>query len=210
MKELNISQFLEKKEKGFEVLDLRPPKDFEEGFIPGSFYLDPNDENYPVLKEQILDPHDHWIAIVGDDDYNEPEKELEIEGILKYGMSSWLKSGLQKDMLIAIDPEEFILDLKHDKNIHLMDFRNPDDFSKSHVEFASNYLLNHLALLLTELDPLDKYYLLSDSYSTSLSIASFFNRYGISRIRILKGKYDEIRHSDLPIIEKKVKKSNSN
>lgn len=209
MKKYGIGEFQDKMSTGYEVLDLRSAEEFEKGFIPGSLFLDPRNESFEVFLRELVFPVKKWLAVLPEHINDLPEL-VNIEGFLEYGFNAWSRAGKEIDMLITIEADEFILDLKHDKEIHLMDFRNRNDFDASHIESASNYQPEYLPILATELHQNEKYYILSDNFSTSLSIASYFNRYGITLTRTLKGIYDDISNSDLNIVSRKKKMPEKN
>jgi rhodanese-related sulfurtransferase len=209
MKKYGVAEFQEKMNEGYAVLDLRSAEEFENGFIPGSLFIDPKDENFEVFLREIVFPVKKWLAVLPDQAKDLPNLE-NIEGVLEYGMDAWTRAGKEIGMIISIKADEFILDLKHDKEIHLMDFRKRKNFDASHIESASNYLPEYLPILAAELQANEKYYILSDQFSTSLSIASYLNRCGITLTRTLKGSYEDISDSDLNIVNRKKKRTQKN
>jgi len=209
MKQYGIHEFQDKMSTGYEVLDLRSAEEFEKGFIPGSLFLHPQNESFEIFLRELVFPVQKWLVVLPEHVNDLPEL-VNIEGFLEYGFSAWSRAGKEIDMLITIEADEFILDLKHDKEIHLMDFRNRNDFDASHIESASNYQPEYLPILVAELHQNEKYYILSDNFSTSLSIASYFNRYGITLTRTLKGIYDDISNSVLNIVSRKKKMPEKN
>ena len=209
MKKYGVREFQDKMNAGYEVLDLRSADEFENGFIPGSFFIDPKDENFEVFLREIVFPIKKWLAVLPDHVKDLPKLE-NIEGVLEYGIDAWIRAGKEIGMIISIEADEFILDLKHDKEIHLMDFRKRKNFEASHIESASNYLPEYIPILVAELQASEKYYILSDNFSTSLSIASYLNRYGITLTRTLKGSYGDISDSDLNIVSRKKKTPQKN
>ncbi len=209
MKKYGVGEFEARMKAGYEVLDLRSAEEFEKGFIPGSFFIDPRDENFEVFLREIVFPIKKWLAVLPGHAKDLPALD-NIEGVLEYGMDAWSRAGKERGMIIAIDADEFVLDLKHDKAIHLMDFRKRKDFDASHIDSASNYAPEYLPILAAELQASEKYYILSDHYSTSMSIASYLNRYGITLTRTLKGSYEDISNSDLNIVSRKKKMPEKN
>jgi len=209
MKKYGVREFQDKMNEGYEVLDLRPADEFEKAFIPGSFFIDPKDENFEVFLREIVFPIKKWLAVLPGHSKDLPMLQ-NIEGVLEYGMDAWTRAGKEMGMIITIEADEFVLDLKHDKEIQLMDFRKRKNFEASHIESASNYLPEYLPILVAELQAGEKYYILSDNFSTSLSIASYLNRCGITLTRTLKGSYEDISDSDINIVHRKKKTPQKN
>jgi rhodanese-related sulfurtransferase len=208
MQALNIEEFNSRIDQGYEVVDFRTPDDFANGFVPNSFYINPQDENALVIYNQFVKPFNKFVGIFPN---NSPKGKnsilqnihaLEIEAYLKGGIAAWKNHTSHIDMLITIDADEFEMDLKHDRQIELLDIRNKKQFEQVHLEHTLHAPLHEIPLLISELQPQEKYYLLSDSKSTSIAAAAYFNRHGIRITRILNGSFYELQQTSLPLVTK--------
>src|SRR4051812_21656910 len=100
------------------VLDLRSAEEFCIGFIPGSVYL----ESVDLLKNSVLKalvPPDEDYVLLGDESKIKEETNklkslgfLGIQGYIEGGFESWQDTNNPTDVIISIEPDEILLDLK--------------------------------------------------------------------------------------------------
>lgn len=203
MKSLSIQEFRAHMDDGFEIVDLRNPDDFVNGFIPHSFYLDLEDEHALSIFDLFIKPFPKLLAVFPTDQRDMLAEKLQgitstkIAGYLKGGFDTWKAHENDYQMLITIDPDEFELDVKHDENIEIMDIRSTAEFQARHLEGSVSAPLHQIPLLVSELQPEEKLYLLSSSKSTTIAAAAYLNRHGITLIRTLNTSFRQLTNTSL-------------
>src|SRR6185369_16061110 len=119
MKQLTLPEFQLEYETGAYLLDFRPAKEFIEGFVPGSFYMNPRFLKSHVRGEIIL-PAETIILIAPNHAVSDIHRELEkvgyenIVGWLKGGYQAWQENGNKLDVVISIEADELMMDMKYD------------------------------------------------------------------------------------------------
>lgn len=200
---METDKFKECIKKGFRLIDVRPPVEFANGFIPGALnipFTDP--ENFIEMFRKFIGK-DRSFLLVDDEtiDNNTFEFLLKngfdnIKGVLNGGMLTWENSGMRLDMVIAPDMEEFILDLKHDDEIRLVDIRTAKEFDNSHIEKAENV---PLAKILKDVNlMLDGkiYYLYCRDGMDSMTIISYLKLHNKHNFYYLEGGFDFLKEQD--------------
>src|SRR5207249_9346187 len=130
--------------------DTRKATDFTNGFVPGSLSIG-LEGRFAEWAGSLL-PFDRTIILVTE---NGKERESvirlarvgfdKISGCLDGGFESWKKAGEEIDMIIDVEPDEFIMDLYYDDNLTVIDVRKPNEFAEGHLEGAVNIPLNTMA-----------------------------------------------------------------
>ena len=110
------------------ILDTRPAAEFSSGFVPGSVFIGLEGRfaewagsllsfTQPILlvtspgmeQETII-----RLARVGID---------KVKGYLDGGIEAWKKDGNEIDLVIDVEPDELLMDIKFDENLVILDVR---------------------------------------------------------------------------------------
>jgi len=204
MKALSVSDFENEIKKGALVLDTRIPDNFEIGFVKGAINIGLNgrfaewvgtliDINQPLLLVTEIGKEEESILRLTRVGY---EKVI---GFLDGGFSSWQNAGKPTDIILTIDAEEFELDLKHEKDIVVVDVRKENEYNSGHIENAENCVLQNFEGTIDELNPIDRIYIHCQSGYRSMIAASILKRKGFDLLKNIKGGYIEIVKQGIPV-----------
>lgn len=213
---IKADQFNHLAEHGATPVDIRDGNELITGFIPGSIFL--GDANTfrqwsSTLISQIAD----IILITETGAFNELKDYLPLMEryakvyILEGGMKAWMNSNGARDMIITIDTEELVLDLKFDKNLLLLDLREPDPYADEHVEGAVNLPLKDMGdfAQIAGVEEDVNLYLYDESPINSLIAASIFKRHGYQHLRVIHQGWSLIKkYKGMPLITQRKQKEN--
>ncbi len=182
------------------IIDTRPINKFTEGFIPGSIFLGLG-ERFTEWAYAII-PLDTSIILI-----NEPGKEDEaynrllkggfekIEGYLEGGFDTWKNATEDIDLIIEVEADELAMDIKHDKNLQVVDVRSATEFADEHIVDAINLPLNDLTDVVTMAafdDNQNLYLHCGDNYKSVIA-CSLFKKQGLHNVRIVSGGWKAIK-----------------
>ncbi|MGG9970482.1 MBL fold metallo-hydrolase [Ferruginibacter sp. SUN002] len=203
---LNIKTFKDKIDQDAMILDTRPGNIFTAGFVPGSIFIG-LEGRFAEWAGSIL-PFNKSIILV-----TEIGKEEEtvvrlarvgfdkIEGYLDGSFEAWQNAGEPIDMIIDIEVDELAMDIKHDKNLQVVDVRRETEFAEGHVKDAINLPLSDMTdvMTLAAFEEDQNLYLYCGSGYRSIIASSLFKKQGIHNIRTVIGGWNAIKE------EKKIK-----
>ena len=204
LKSLSVDEFENEIKNKALVLDTRNPEEFENGFVKGAINIGLNGRfaewvgtliniNQPLLivaeegkeEESIL-----RLARVGYEN---------VKGYLKGGYNSWMTAGKSLDMVLTIDAEEFELDMKHEKDIVVVDVRKESEYDAGHIENAENCVLQNFDTSISDLNFSDRLYVHCQAGYRSMIAASILKRKGFDKVKNIKGGYLEIVKQGIPV-----------
>lgn len=205
-KNLSPEAFAELVKQGFTVLDFRPFEAFFEGFIPGSILYSGSDAAHQLLQNHI--EKDQGVVVV----VNENE-ELEalallqkqgfknIGGWLEGGFEAWQNAGNQADMIISIDTEEALLDIKYGLP-HIIDIRSKEEYENGHIEKAEHFPASDLLKHSADLPKEKTFYLYCNDGKFSAFVISILKKYKLHNFYHLQGGIEELNKAGAPVIRK--------
>jgi hydroxyacylglutathione hydrolase len=203
---LSIAGLKEAIRNGNIVADMRDTEDFIEGFIPGSLFLFPGMEKSKFFKDNIA-PLSQWVLLCP-----EGEKETNAEwlsevtggrvnGWFEGSIDTWVNAGEPMDVVISIEPDEFMMDLKY-STPYIADLRSEIAFQQLHLEGAENILPAKLADKADKL-PADKIiYLYCEDGRMSLAVISLLKRQGYHQFYHLRGGIKALYQAEAPMVKK--------
>src|SRR6185503_5431912 len=182
------------------ILDTRPETDFVKGFVPGSINIGLNGR-FAEWAGSLL-PFDKPIYLV-----TEPGKEKEtivrlarvgfekINGYLKNGFEAWKKSGEKPDMIVEVEPDEFLMDMQFDKNLVVLDVRKENEFAEGHLADATNLPLSEMTDpgTMANFDDDHNLYVHCAGGYRSVIACSLLKRQGIHNLRNIAGGWNGIK-----------------
>jgi len=189
---MDLADFKEYRDQGFQVIDTRSPREFAEGFIPGAINLAFEADMGDFVDQLVL--KDRGIILVAHDGPQEAEalKALgftNVAGYLAGGMETWLNAGEPLDMVISISPQEFALDFKHDENIRVFDLRPEIGFQQEHLKDAMNKTPETLLSELPDLSTNQTYYVLCYDGFLSMGVIALIKQRGYHNFYHVAGGY---------------------
>lgn len=194
------------------LLDSRPATVFTEGFVPGSISIGldgrfaewvgtllPIDQPFLLITEKGKEQETITrMARVGYDN---------IIGHLDGGFEAWANAGETIDMIIDIEADELLMDLKHDEKIMIMDVRKENEYNAGRIDVAELYPLNNF------MDPV-KMSFVDDAENNiyvhcaggyrSVIACSILKKQGFHNVRNVLGGFAKIKDvKDMPLVQNK-------
>jgi hydroxyacylglutathione hydrolase len=187
-------------------LDFRPFEVFFEGFIPGSILYTGSEAEHQLLQKVI--EKDQGVVVVANENEELDALALlqkqgfkNIGGWLEAGFEAWQNSGKPIDMIISIDNEEALLDIKYGSQ-HIIDIRTKDEYESGHIEKAEHFpaveLLKHPAIL-----PKEKtFYIYCNDGRFSAFVISVLKKFKLHNFYHLQGGFEALNKEGAPVIRK--------
>ncbi|MEI7801876.1 MAG: MBL fold metallo-hydrolase, partial [Bacteroidota bacterium] len=163
MKALSVPEFENEIKNGALVLDTRIPDEFENGFVKGAINIGLNGR-FAEWVGTIIDINQPLLIVASEGKEEESILRLarvgyeNVKGYLSGGYNAWMTAGKPLDMVLTIDAEEFELDLKHEKDIIIVDVRKESEYDAGHIENAENCVLQNFDNTIGELKTTDRLY----------------------------------------------------
>jgi glyoxylase-like metal-dependent hydrolase (beta-lactamase superfamily II)/rhodanese-related sulfurtransferase len=203
MKALSVSDFKKAVMDDVILLDTRKETEFTGGFVPGSVNIGLNGR-FAEWAGSLL-PFDTPIFLV-----TEPGKEKEsivrlarvgfdkMRGYLNGGFEAWKKAGEKIDMIIDVEPDELLMDMKHDEKLVVLDVRKETEFADGHLPDAVNLPLGEMndpASMANIEDNQNLYVHCAGGYRSVIA-ASLLKRQGIHNLRNISGGWNAIKEQE--------------
>ncbi|HAP00821.1 MAG TPA: MBL fold metallo-hydrolase [Bacteroidetes bacterium] len=204
-KALSVSDFENEMKQGALVLDTRIPDEFELGFVKGAINIGLNGR-YAEWVGTLIDINQPLLIVAAEGKEHESILRLarvgyeKVIGYLNGGFDAWKNAGKSTDMVISIDAEEFALDKKHEKNIHVIDVRKESEYDAGHVEDAENCVLQNFEEEIADLNKEEHLYIHCQAGYRSMIAASILKRKGFHNLKNVYGGYAAIAKHELPIV----------
>lgn len=208
---LSPKEFIEIMKDDVVVVDTRPAAEFSTGFVPGSIFIGLEGRfaewagsllsfTQPILlvtspgmeQETII-----RLARVGID---------KVKGYLDGGMKAWKNDGNEIDLVIDVEPDELLLDMKFDENLVILDVRRETEFADGHLKSAVNIPLNELTdpAKMALMEETQNIYIHCAAGYRSMIATSLIKRQGIHNLRNVVGGWNQIKELEkVEIIKEK-------
>lgn len=197
---LSVQDLGEYLNKDFAFIDIRDANEFASGFITGSIFLRVDEKFAESLSN--FASKDATVVFVCDE---ESTFELMIDrvrsvtkGLNVAGYFVWEKKnrdGLLAmiDLVIEVDVEEFLMDLKFDESLLPVDLRSAEEFRKSHLRKSVSLPLREMSDVaqIASLEEDSNIYFYGED-EDALTAASIVKRQGIQNVRIVNGGWRAI------------------
>ena len=211
LKPLSAKEFKELMNDDAVILDTRPAAEFSSGFVPGSVFIGLEGRfaewagsllsfTQPILlvtspgmeQETIL-----RLARVGID---------KVKGYLDGGIEAWKNDGNEIDLVIDVEPDELLMDMKFDENLVILDVRREAEFADGHLKNAINIPLNELTdpAKMALMEETQNIYIHCAGGYRSMIATSLIKRQGIHNLRNVTGGWSQIKELEkVEIIKEK-------
>lgn len=208
VKAMNIEEFKKALEQDVLLLDTRNANTFTEGFVPGAISIG-LEGRFAEWVGTIL-PITKPIILV-----TEKGKEQEsiirlsrvgydnVMGYLEGGFETWRSAGETIDLIINVEADELLMDLKYDDNLKVIDVRKSNEFSNGHIQGAIFLPLNEIGnpVHLAHFEETDNLYVHCAGGYRSVIAASIMKRHGIHNLHNVLGGYAKIKEVEaMPIV----------
>ncbi len=195
------------KEKGAVILDTRHEQVFKDGFIPGSYNFN-IDDNFAPWVGTLIENIDTPILFVADEG-REEEVVTRLArvgydntiGYLKGGIEAWRESGRPVDSIVSITPEE--LKMKMIGKVNIVDVRKASEFyaERLDTDMVVNRPLDFIHENLAEYDKDQEYYLHCVGGYRSMIAASILKANGIDKVIDINGGFNAMKEKGLQMTE---------
>ena len=211
LKPLSAKEFKELMNDDALILDTRPAAEFSSGFVPGSVFIGLEGRfaewagsllsfTQPILlvtspgmeQETII-----RLARVGID---------KVKGYLDGGIEAWKNDGNEIDLVIDVEPDELLMDMKFDENLVILDVRREAEFADGHLKNAINIPLNELTdpAKMALMEETQNIYIHCAGGYRSMIATSLIKRQGIHNLRNVTGGWSQIKELEkVEIIKEK-------
>jgi hydroxyacylglutathione hydrolase len=205
LKPLSVEELkdLIQKEEDLVILDTRNARVFTEAFIPGAVSIGLEDR-FAEWAGNLL-PFDKPIVLVTDDG---KEKESVVRlarvgfenvcGYLRGGFESWKNAGEAIDMIIDVEADELLIDLKHDEKAVVLDVRKTSEFAAGHLPDAINLPVQvmHDPGTMAMIEDEQNLYVHCGGGYRSVIAASLLKRQGLHNLRNVLGGWGKIKKEE--------------
>ena len=197
MKALTVKAFEDVVKNGATIIDTRIPDVFELGFVPGSLNFGLNGQ-YAIWAATILDISTPIVLVTEAGKEQESIERLtrvgfdKIEGYLQGGFEAWTDADKRYDMVISIDDEEFVLDVKHSE-VDVLDVRKPGEFNDLHIDKAHLFSLDAISKNYANLDKTKPYLVHCAGGYRSMIAVSYLKAKGFTNVKNVWGGFGKIK-----------------
>lgn len=201
---LDLAAFLGALRRGAVPVDLRPPKDYLGGHIPGAVGLPFTRRGLAEALRQSL-PAGARVALVADNAVVAGAAAAAVAaagyplaGYLEGGMAAWIAAGYPVETA-----GEMTVGQLHDRlrrgDIALIDVREPHEWAAGHVAEARHVPLAALRREAPALDPEREYALICATGARSGAACALLQQQGILRVHNVSGGMSEWVAAGLPL-----------
>ena len=203
MKALSVDEFKDLMNDDVVILDTRHSDIFTQGFVPGSVGIG-LDGRFAEWAGSLLSFNAHMLLVA------EPGMEKEsiirlarvgfdkIQGHLAGGFADWKNAGEEIDLIINVEADELMMDIRHDKNLVVIDVRRPTEFADGHIKDAVNLPLSDMAdpISMANFEENQNLYLHCQGGFRSMVAASLMKRQGIHNLYNVAGGWNQIKEQE--------------
>ncbi|MEX0968306.1 MAG: rhodanese-like domain-containing protein [Bacteroidia bacterium] len=204
LKFLEIQEFKKLKEQGLTVLDIRSPRQFAEGLVPGSINIARNELFGKLMRRLLLE--DQALLIVAEPGSEEVLfKELqtlgfeEVKGFLKGGFEAWQAAGEPIDVVIATDTEELLIDRRFGQPV-ILDLRPENEFQGEHLAGSRNISLEEMLQEVDDYASNKTYYVLSRPSSEAMTAISYLKLEGKHNFYYLNEGFEALKDAGADMV----------
>ncbi len=202
---LDLEKFKKELENGALILDTRDEKEFAHEYIPGSINI-PLDGMFAVWVGTLIPDLNQKFLLVCDSE-REEETIMRLArvgydhalGFLEGGIESWIIAGNEVEKIPSINPADLKSAYESNPGSVILDVRKPGEYEAEHLKDAVNFPLDFINENLDQLDPEKTYYMHCLSGYRSMIAQSMMRRKGFKNLVDIKGGFEEIKASDLPV-----------
>ena len=193
------------------VVDTRPAAEFSTGFVPGSIFIG-LEGRFAEWAGSLLSFTQPILLVTSPGMEQETIVRLarvgidKVKGYLDGGIEAWKNDGNEIDLVIDVEPDELLLDMKFDENLVILDVRRETEFADGHLKNAVNIPLNELTdpAKMALMEETQNIYIHCAAGYRSMIATSLIKRQGIHNVRNVVGGWNQIKELEkVEIIKEK-------
>ncbi len=203
-KPLDAHTFQREIENGALVIDIRSPRAFGEGHIPGSIHVYLRSSSFATRVGFVVSPENRLLLVLKNEgELHTAINQLSIVGFdqvvgyLDGGMSTWQEAGLPIQQLSQIAVET-LHSMRHD--LKILDVRDKSEWEEGHIKGATHIPYYFLVQRLQELDNTQPLALICASGQRSSIACSLLQKNGFTQLFNVVGGMDAWNESGLEIV----------
>ncbi len=197
---LDAHTFQREIENGALVIDIRSPRAFGEGHIPGAIHVYLRGSSFATRVGFVVPPEDRLLLVVKNEpDLREAIDQLSVVGFdqvigyLDGGMSTWQKADLPIQQLSQIAVET-LHSMRHD--LKILDVRDKSEWEEGHIKGATHIPYYFLVQRLHELDNTQPLALICASGQRSSIACSLLQKHGFTQLFNVVGGMEAWEQAD--------------
>ena len=205
---ISVDELSALRDAGITIVDARPATIFTKGFIPGSLFFG-MEGNMADWASKLL-AKDKELVLVAPQGAEAGIAEnftgagFKVKGWLNGSFEAWQQAGKPIDMIIDIEPDELLMDIKHDPQAIVVDVRNMAEYAEGHLEGADHLPLTDMTDLaqIAGFEEDQQLYIHCAGGYRSVIAASLLKKHGLHNLRNVLGGFSKIKLEEGAKIEK--------
>jgi glyoxylase-like metal-dependent hydrolase (beta-lactamase superfamily II)/rhodanese-related sulfurtransferase len=206
---LDASAFKRAMDDGAVVIDVRSPRRFGEGHIPGALHVYLHGSSFPTRVGFVAAPDSRLLLVAeNEQDVREAKTQLavvgydQVTGYLAGGMEAWQEAGFPVQPLAQISVEQLHTLLHSGANGHLtvLDVRDQSEWDEGHIAPAKHIPYYFIEERVQELDPAQEMAVLCASGQRSTIACSLLQRHGFTELSNVVGGMDAWKEAGFEVM----------
>jgi len=206
---LDAASFKRAMDDGAVVIDVRSPRRFGEGHIPGALHVYLHGSSFPTRVGFVAAPDSRLLLVAeNEQDVREAKTQLavvgydQVTGYLAGGMEAWQEAGFPVQSLTQLSVEQLHTLLHSVANGHLtiLDVRDQSEWDEGHIALAKHIPYYFIEERVRELDPAQKMAVLCASGQRSTIACSLLQRHGFTELLNVVGGMDAWEKAGFEVI----------
>ena len=206
---LDASAFKRAMDDGAVVIDVRSPRRFGEGHIPGALHVYLHGSSFPTRVGFVAAPDSRLLLVAeNEQDVREAKTQLavvgydQVTGYLAGGMEAWQEAGFPVQPLAQVSVEQLHTLLHSGANGHLivLDVRDQSEWDEGHIAPAKHIPYYFIEERVQELDPAQEMAVLCASGQRSTIACSLLQRHGFTELSNVVGGMDAWKEAGFEVM----------
>ncbi|MBS4043047.1 MAG: MBL fold metallo-hydrolase [Chitinophagaceae bacterium] len=185
------------------ILDTRNANDFSKGFVPQSINIGIDGDFAPWVGSLLVDVQQPILIVCDENREEEVITRLSrvgfdnVLGYLKDGIKAWQEAGFEIDTVNRISANEFSekVVIAEDK---IIDVRKDSEYEAEHVENAYSRPLHKINQWISEVNPIEHFYIHCAGGYRSMIAASILQARGFRNFSEVEGGFNAIKKTEVP------------
>lgn len=185
------------------ILDTRNASDFSKGFVPQSINIGIDGDFAPWVGSLLVDVQQPILIVCDENREEEVITRLSrvgfdnVLGYLKDGIKAWQEAGFEIDTVNRISADEFSekVVIAEDK---IIDVRKDSEYEAEHVENAYSRPLHKINQWMSEVNPIEHFYIHCAGGYRSMIAASILQARGFRNFSEVEGGFNAIKKTEVP------------
>lgn len=205
---LDASTFKHAMDDGAVVIDVRSPRQFGEGHIPGALHVYLHGSSFPTRVGFVAAPNSRLLLVAeNEQDVRGATMQLavvgydHVTGYLAGGMEAWQQAGFPVQPLAQMSVEELHAQDGNNGHLTVLDVRDQGEWDEGHIASAKHIPYYFIEERVQELDPARKMAVLCASGQRSTIACSLLQRHGFTELSNVVGGMDAWKNAGFEVVE---------